>query len=177
MHSALHSDVQHFAQRGDTVLIGDFNSRVGRADTSGQHVGQYGEVELDAPGRALRTLLETNNLFCLNDRMLSNQQEQPRVPAYTRIRQVNTTAGIVDQCAVLDYFLVPPPWTQTAACSLHVEPSWKPQGADHMLMWATLPHEAPHTHQPLHACAKPNVHLLTTPMRSYASATHVRFAT
>lgn len=162
-YAAVQTDIESFAQRGDTIVVGDFNSRVGRALTAGACVGQYGEVHLDAAGQALRDVLGRTGLVCLNDRTPSHDGAHPYIPAYTRIRQLATTAGVVEQTAVLDYCLVPPAWLHAHGCQLHVDTFWKPQGADHALLWTVIPHHTQHTQHIMQTRNKPNVHLLTRP--------------
>ena len=145
------------------MVVGDFNSRVGRALAAGACVGQYGEVHLDAAGQALRDVLGGTGLVCLNDRTPSHDGTPPYIPAYTRIRQLATATGIVEQTAVLDYCLVPPAWLHAHGCRLHVDTFWKPQGADHALLWTVIPHCTQHTQDVMHTRNKPNVHLLTRP--------------
>jgi hypothetical protein len=183
-YAALQTDIQHFAGQGTTVVIGDFNSRVGRAPVAGEHIGQYGEVESDAAGMALRNTLVATTLFSLNDRTSSTQPPAQGAPAYTRIRQITTPVGITEQRAVLDYFLVPPQWVHTHTCELYVDAAWTPQGADHQFMWALLPHRAPHTTDTLQTRCRPNIHLLTKPSdmlehhrSAYAMAVEHAFAT
>jgi hypothetical protein len=181
-YAAVQTDIENFAQRGDTMVIGDFNSRVGRALTSDACVGQYGEAHLDAAGQALRDMLGRTSLVCLNDRTPSDDGIAPRTPAYTRLRQLATATGYVEQCAVLDYYLVPPAWVHAHGFCLHVDTFWKPQGADHALLWTIIPHHMPHTQDAMHTRNKPNVHLLTRPSdmqqhhrEAYAEAVHIAF--
>jgi hypothetical protein len=167
--SQLLADVQRFQQLGEVVLMGDFNSRVGAATHPGERVGQWGEPGMpDVGGRALLTFLASTDLYALNGRR-ANPDPQRHVPEYTRVRSLQTNAGVQEQAAVLDYVLAPrhlavsPDGAAAGVCQLRVEPRWRPTSADHMLMWFCVPHESPQQCPPAHVRCRPNVHLLTRP--------------
>jgi hypothetical protein len=167
-YQQLQADIQAFQLRGNTVVIGDFNSRVGTADACGQHVGQLGEVVVDAAGRSMVAMLQATNMFSMNGRTVHPDAHGSHIPQYTRVRQVTHNDTITEQCAVLDYVLAPAQWAlpasdQPHACKLHIESKWTPQGADHLLMWMAIPLRTTRQDTPLHTRCRPNIHLLTTP--------------
>ena len=91
------------------------------------------------------------------------------MPEYTRIRQLQTAEGLVEQCAILDYVLAPRDWALPVSaprdppCVLTVAPEWRLPGADHVLIWFSIPHSLQSEQPNLHTRCMPNIHLLTTP--------------
>jgi hypothetical protein len=68
-YAALQSDIHTFEQKGNTIILGDFNSRVGKASQPLQHIGQCGVDEnADAAGTALNNLLQATDMYALNGR-------------------------------------------------------------------------------------------------------------
>lgn len=167
-YAQLASDVQRFQSLGEVVLMGDFNSRVGKATHPGDHVGVWGEETVDAAGRALVGLLSTTDMYALNGRT-PNPDPARHVPAYTRIRlnrQPDNT--LTEQHAVLDYIITPKHLALSMAggpvqapCVLHVESKWQPTNADHLLLWCRIPCTLPQNSAPLHSRLRPNTRLLT----------------
>lgn len=162
-YAELQQDINAFSVRGRVCLMGDFNSRVGRAAGAGDHVGQWGEHTSDAAGAALRALLAANDLFALNGR------ESTATPAYTRdVTKMLSDGSTRSEQSVLDYLVVPrelafpPPGSLQPACALRVEPRWQVDSTDHLLLWCPIPHQVSRTSQPLHTQCRPNTYKLTT---------------
>ena len=166
-YAALHMDIARFQQHGQVVVMGDFNSKVGSAPTAGQHIGQWGDIAApDAAGQQLITLLKSTNLYTLNNRH-PNSNPNNHTPAYTRRRLVTTGAQTQEQCSILDYVLAPahlalhrPPCSQPLS-TLHIETGTRFTGADHLLMWFTLPHPVTKTTPPRFQQPRANTYKLT----------------
>lgn len=149
--------------------MGDFNSRVGSAPAPGQHIGEWGErITADAAGNALIQLLQETNLYTLNNRE-PNPQPDTHTPQYTRRRVVSTNAGNTEQCSILDYVLMPPnyvfanPPAMQPPCSLRIATGTRLTGADHLLMWFSLPHPVQKKTPPSFSQPRPNTSKLTLP--------------
>lgn len=79
-------------RRGRVVLLGDFNARVPRAADAHARVGQFGETQGNAAGQRMLRMLETLDMYSLNDRTPAPS------PQWTRVRG--------PQRSVLDYAVV-----------------------------------------------------------------------
>jgi hypothetical protein len=168
-YTALRADIDRFQQQGEVMVMGDFNSRVGTAPTTGQHIGEWGEaMPADRAGTALINLLHATNLYLLNNRR-PNPDPANHTPVYTRRRLVTLEDDVREQCSMLDYVMMPqryvlpsPPSVQPPS-SLHVETNTRFTGADHLLMWFVLPHPVSKTRPPSFCQPRPNTHKLTLP--------------
>ena len=120
--SLLH-DTLHFSTLGEVVLLGDFNTRLGKGQGSWDRVGQYGDGR-DTTGETqqraviLRDFLDAADMFALNDRQPTSS------PAWTRVQQ----NGGETQRSILDYAIVGPSIIST---------SWQGQ------CFRVLPHDLP----------------------------------
>ena len=59
-------DVQKYKRQGEVVLVGDFNSRIGKASNPNENIGQYGEVIKNMNGAEVLMFLK-NEMKTLND--------------------------------------------------------------------------------------------------------------
>ena len=166
-YAQLKTDILDFKARGTVVVLGDFNSKVGKAAAAGQHIGEWGGDDCDRAGQALRDLLNLTDLYTLNNRC---QQGNPHVPAYTRRRLVTDAEGVTtEQCSIIDYVLMPAefvfaaPQALRAPCTLQVVTDTRFTGADHMMLHFCLPHPVTKTPAPVVTLPKPNTWKLTLP--------------
>jgi Reverse transcriptase (RNA-dependent DNA polymerase) len=165
----LQEDVNVYRTKGEVILMGDFNCRVGSADRPDDHVGMWGEkIQIDHKGQALRAFLTNNNMYALNNRI---KPANPLHPAYTReqLLQDRDSNMTTSQRSIIDYIIVPqhyalPVYTQEPLCKLHVEPRHLIDSTDHMMLWTTIPNipKASHsTDEP--PVYRARVHYLTKP--------------
>lgn len=139
--AALLHDTHLYSSMGEVVLMGDFNTRLGRADTPFGRVGQFGEEapasgEAAARSAALTEFMHAAGMYALNGR------RPGAAPEYTRVQHLSSGAGDegTTQRSVLDYVLA---GADIVSCS------WQGQcfevldcdlpGADHRLLQADLP--------------------------------------
>ena len=61
--------VRKYKRQGEVVLVGDYNSRKGKASNLNEKIGQYGEVPNNENGEELFKLLKHNEMKTLNDRV------------------------------------------------------------------------------------------------------------
>jgi hypothetical protein len=169
-YTALQTDIQRFQEMGTTLVMGDFNSRVGSASAPGAHMGEWGEdIQMDIAGNAMLRMLEETNLYTLNNRV-AHPEPDTHTPQYTRRRIVQTPTGPTEQRSILDYVLMPPTYVFTESptvqppCSLVIETGTRLTGADHLLMWFTLPHPVQKKSPPYFQQPRPNTHKLTLPL-------------
>ncbi|CAB1105049.1 unnamed protein product [Ectocarpus sp. CCAP 1310/34] len=87
-------DVQRFSRKGEVVMVGDFNSRVGKASSRGQAIGQHGEDKVNDNGVRMLEFLGSNELMVLNGRRECDK------PEFTRQR------AVCNEYSILDYILV-----------------------------------------------------------------------
>ena len=166
-YQQLKTDILDFKARGTVIVLGDFNSKIGKADAAGQHIGEWGGDDCDRAGEALRELLQLTDLYTLNNRC---QQGSPHAPAYTRRRLVTDADGTTtEQCSIIDYVLMPAdyvfasPPALRAPCTLQVVTDTRFTGADHMLLHFCLPHPVTETPAPTLTLPKPKTWKLTLP--------------
>ena len=57
-----------YKRQGEAVLVGDFNSRTGKASNPSEHIGQYGEVKKNKNGAEMLKFRKNNEMKTLNDR-------------------------------------------------------------------------------------------------------------
>lgn len=69
------ADVQKYKRRGEVVLVGDFNSRIGKASNPNENIGQYGEVTKNKNGAEMLKFLQNNEMKTLNDRVKKSGPE------------------------------------------------------------------------------------------------------
>ena len=111
-------DVQRFRRKGEVVMVGDFNARVGKASSRGQAIGQHGEDKVNDNGVRTLNVLASNELMALNRRRECDKPDQ---------------RAIRNECSILDYILVDRGSTQIP--KLHG--SAIDMGlTDHFLIWA-----------------------------------------
>lgn len=163
-YALLQQDVNTYNAQGRVFLMGDFNSRVGKAATEGEHIGKWGELTTNAAGTALTSLLNANDLFALNGR------QQCDAPAYTRHATKQHADGTTHtEQAVLDYMIVPREFALSGGgelqnvCKLQVEPRWKVHNTDHLLLWTNIPHMTRTTDMPKRVVRRPNTYKLALP--------------
>jgi hypothetical protein len=168
--AALQTDIAAFQSRGRVVVMGDFNSRIGRAAAPAAHVGAWGvDEQPDAAGSALTRLMQATDLYALNGRTPSPSPAH-HAPEYTRrCLKRRADGAIAEECAVLDYVLAPREWAlggwDAPACRLMVESSRRVDGADHLLLHTLLPHACALRRAPARCAgpSRPRVEKLTTP--------------
>ncbi|MEO9966262.1 MAG: hypothetical protein ABJF11_10765 [Reichenbachiella sp.] len=71
-------DVQKYKRQGEVVLVGDFNSRIGKASKLNENIGQYGEVTNNKNGEEMLKFLKHNEMKTLNDRVKKAEPEWTR---------------------------------------------------------------------------------------------------
>jgi hypothetical protein len=125
--------------RGEVVMLGDFNARVGCAVAQGERVGQFGETTCNTNGALLKRFLDDADLYAANGRI---QQAQPQ---YTYVHA--GPEGTPPCHSIVDYVLLPRSlaFTQedTPACELHAAEEWAISQTDHVLLWTVLPCSRP----------------------------------
>lgn len=114
-------DVQKLKRREEVVMVGDYNSRVGKANRRGQVIGQYGQDEVSANGKVMLGFLGTNELMAINSRSECDR------PEYTRQRLA------CGEFSILDYILMDRGTKQ--APQLHVS-KVDVGSTDDFLIWA-----------------------------------------
>ena len=72
------ADVQKYKRRGEVVLVGDFNSRIGKASNPNENIGRYGEVTKNKNGAEMLKFLQNNEMKTLNDRVKKSGPEWTR---------------------------------------------------------------------------------------------------
>jgi hypothetical protein len=124
---------------------------------------------MDTAGNAMLHMLKETNLFTLNNRT-AHPEPGTHTPQYTRRRLVQTPTGLVEQHSILDYVLMPPTYVFTESstaqppCSLFIETGTRLTGADHLLMWFTLPHPVQKKSPPSFSQPRPDSRKLTLPL-------------
>ncbi|CAB1110306.1 unnamed protein product [Ectocarpus sp. CCAP 1310/34] len=116
-------DVQRFSRKGEVVMVGDFNSRVGKASSRGQAIGQHGEDKVNDNGVRMLEFLGSNELMVLNGRRECDK------PEFTRQR------AVCNEYSILDYILVDRGSTQIP--ELHIS-AIDIGSTDHFLIWANI---------------------------------------
>ena len=110
--------VQRFRRKGEVVMVGDFNARVGKASSRGQAIGQHGEDKVNDNGVRTLKVLGSNELMALNRRRECDKPDQ---------------RAIRNEYSILDYILVDRGITQIP--KLHVS-AIDIGSTDHFLIWA-----------------------------------------
>jgi hypothetical protein len=127
--------VQKWSPRGETILLGDFNARVGNTDTT--IVGRFNEPATNNNSELFATLLKNTNMTALNGRTATASGQ----PDWTRVEvtisaatgaQAATTARV--QSSVLDYVCVPVRHADHATFSVLADSL----GSDHYIVSAVL---------------------------------------
>ena len=116
------ADVQNFKRMGEVVLVGDFNSRIGRTTNPQGAIGQYGEGATNKNGEEMLRFLDSSEMKVLNGRVRKTE------PEWTR------------QCfkkgerSILDYIVVENGGkeTEVRVCTTDVGTT------DHALVWTAL---------------------------------------
>ena len=116
------ADVQNFKRKGEVVLVGDFNSRIGRTTNPHGAIGQYGEEATNKNGEEMLRFLDSSEMKVLNGRVRKTE------PEWTR------------QCfkkgerSILDYIVVENGGkeTEVRVCTTDVGTT------DHALVWTAL---------------------------------------
>ena len=93
----LQTDVLHLAERGEVIMLGDFNSRVGRASVHMDRIGIYGEDSRNSRGTKLLRFLEAIDMYAVNGRKHCADPEWTRVVSYRSGMQSSS---------ILDYAIV-----------------------------------------------------------------------
>ena len=131
---SLQADLGSFKRKGEVVLCGDFNARVGKGNHPNEHVGMYGEaLDVKDSGKLLRKMLGDHSMYTLNGRIACP------TPEYTWEEQSQRTIA-----TVIDYILV-----QASTFFGPARPTFKVRNdldgsitSDHKLLWAELPRQA-----------------------------------
>ena len=66
--AALMEDILAFQEKGQVVVLGDFNARVGSAAVNFDVIGRFGETHTNASGQRLIQLLHGTGMYALNGR-------------------------------------------------------------------------------------------------------------
>lgn len=86
-------DICYFKTKGNIILMGDFNARVGRSAVINDNISKFGEERKNRNGNMLIQFLRKNNLYSLNNRNTERTE-------YTRYDKVT------GERSVLDYIIV-----------------------------------------------------------------------
>ena len=92
--AALMEDILAFQEKGQVVLLGDFNTRAGSAIGILDVIGRSGETHANASGQRMIQILHRTGMYASNGRAPCAQ------PAWTRCRMSRSEQSI------LDYILV-----------------------------------------------------------------------
>ena len=150
---ALQVDIAAASVMGDVVLLGDFNSRVGRDPRTEAHVGPFMQDDgTNSNGNLLRSVLTTQALYILNGRKQSSTCGD-----YTYVHPNGSSCidFIIAGTRVLQACMDP-----ASGCDLHVHPA-AVQGTLHKLVHMRLPTSTPkYACRPPPATSVPRLHLL-----------------
>ena len=143
---SLQTDLEFFKRKGEVVLCGDFNARVGKGNSIHEHVGMFGEaVDVKDSGKLLKSFLGVNAMYTLNGR---NPTETPE---YTWEEQSNR-----GRATVIDYIVV-----EAGTLFGTARPSFAVRSdldgaisSDHKLLLAELPRRAKRTRVKAAQCKK-----------------------
>ena len=89
-YAALMEDIRAFQEKGQMVVLGDFNARVGSAADNFDVIGRFGETHTNASGQRLIQLLHGTGMYALNGRVPCMQ------PAWTCCRMSRSEQSILD---------------------------------------------------------------------------------
>ena len=89
-YGRLKEDVLSFREKGQVVLLGDFNARVGRSVDVDDVIGMFGEDTCNASGNRLISFLNEVELVVCNGRKLVVE------PEWTRVRPSLKQKSIID---------------------------------------------------------------------------------
>ncbi len=92
-YSALKDDVLRMKERGQVVLLGDCNARVGKSSELDDIIGMFGEGKCNASGNRLISFLNEVELVVCNGREFTVQPQWTR--ARTSLKQKSITDYIV----------------------------------------------------------------------------------
>ena len=127
--AALMEDILAFQEKGQVVVLGDFNARVGSAAVNLDVIGRFGETHANASGQRLIQLLHGTGVYALNGRAPCAQ------PAWTRCRMSRSEQSILDYILVdADCFSTAPPLRVSQA-----------DLSDHYLVHIAMSRRARHT--------------------------------
>ena len=148
---ALQQDIAAASATGEVILLGDFNSRIGRDAQPGAHVGPFLRDEgTNSNGALLRSMLATQDLYVLNGRTRVNGEV-----TYEHPNGSSCIDFVIAGKRVLQACMDP-----TSVCDLHVYPA-AVQGTLHKLVHVHLPAAAPtRAGRPAPARLVPRLHLL-----------------
>ena len=68
MYAAVMEDILGYQEKGQVVVLGDFNARVGSATTNFDVIGRFGKTHSNASGQRLIHLLHGTSMYALNGR-------------------------------------------------------------------------------------------------------------
>ena len=68
-YAALMEDILAFREKGQVVVLGDFNARVGSATTDSDVIGSFGEIHTNANGQHLIQLLLGTSMYASNGKL------------------------------------------------------------------------------------------------------------
>ena len=123
-YGRLKEDVLSFREKGQVVLLGDFNARVGRSVEVDDVIGMFGEDTCNASGNRLISFLNEVELVVCNGRKLVVE------PEWTRVRPS------LKQKSIIDYVIAD---AQLMAVSGDVHVDTTDIGcSDHFLVWVEL---------------------------------------
>ena len=87
--AALMEDILAFQEKGQALVLGHFNARVGLAAVILDAIGRFGETHANANGQCLIQLLHGTGMYALDGRALCAQ------PAWTRCRLSRSEQSIL----------------------------------------------------------------------------------
>ena len=120
----LKEDVLAFREKGQVVLLGDFNARVGKSYDLDDVIGIFGEDTSNSSGNRLISFLNEVELVICNGREFTLE------PQWTRVRPS------MDQMSIIDYIITDSALMQ-ASGSVQVD-NTDIGTSDHVLVWIEL---------------------------------------
>ena len=123
-YSALKEDVLRMKERGQVVLLGDFNARVGKSSELDDVIGMFGERKCNASGNRLISFLNEVELVVCNGREFTVE------PQRTRARPS------LKQKSIIDYIVTNSNLLQVSG-SVQVD-TVDIGKSDHFLVWMEL---------------------------------------
>ena len=88
--ASLMDEILAFQEKGQVVVLGDFNARVGSAALNTDVIGRFGEIHTNASDQRLIQLLHGTGMYALKDRVPCRQ------PAWTQCRMSRSEQSILD---------------------------------------------------------------------------------
>ena len=123
-YGRLKEDVLSFREKGQVVLLGDFNARVGRSVEVDDVIGMFGEDTCNASGNRLISFLNEVELVVCNGRKLVVE------PEWTRVRPSLKQKSIID-------YVITDTQLMTVSGDVHVDTT-DIGCSDHFLVWVEL---------------------------------------